>query len=341
MLKRKDGRWQEAITTTQNGETTRKYFYGKTKAEVAKKMAAYQQKQEAGRTFATVADEWDTYHSELVTYNAHVAYKAPYRMAVDRFGDMPIREITPPQIQQYIKQIAAKGYARRTVAGHLTLLNMIFDFGVVSGDLLTNPTASVAIPRGLKTTPRTVPDNSDIQKIKDNLHLPFGLFAYLLLYTGLRRGEALALTYEDIDRVAGVIHVNKAVYFDVNQPAVKDTKTKAGTRTVPLLAPLETALPRKGRGPIFCTTEGKLLTQTVFRRRWAAYQKATGIHATPHQLRHLYATILFEAGIEDKTTQEIMGHSSIATTRAIYTHIREQKLAETTDRLNSYFGQNI
>ena len=341
MVKRKDGRWQETITITKDGETIKKYFYGKTKAEVAKKMAAYQQKQEAGRTFATVADEWDTYHSEIVTHNAHVVYNVPYRMAVDRFGDTPIREITPPQIQQYIKQIAAKGYARRTVAGHLTLLNMIFDFGVVSGDLLTNPTASVAIPRGLKTTPRTVPDNSDIQKIKDSLHLPFGLFAYLLLYTGLRRGEALALTYEDIDRAAGVIHVNKAVYFDVNQPALKDTKTKAGTRTVPLLAPLEAALPCNEHGPIFCTTDGKLLTQTVFRRRWVAYQKATGIQSTPHQLRHLYATILFEAGVEDKTTQEIMGHSSIATTRAIYTHIREQKLTETTNKLNSYFRANV
>lgn len=53
MVKRKDGRWQETLTVTENGKTLRKYFYGKTKAEVAKKMAAHQQKQEAGRTFAT------------------------------------------------------------------------------------------------------------------------------------------------------------------------------------------------------------------------------------------------------------------------------------------------
>lgn len=341
MFKRKNGIWQETLTVEVGGKKIRKYFYGSTKAEVIRKTAAFRIEKEHGRKFATVADDWDTEHREQVTHNGHAMYAAPYRMALEQFGDSYIGDITPQALQQYIKQIAARGYARRTVAAHLTLLHLIFEFAIISGDIQINPSTSVTIPRGLKTTHRDVPDEADIQKIKAGLNLPFGLFAYLLLYTGLRRGEALALNYEDIDRAAGVIRINKAVYFDVNQPALKETKTKAGTRTVPLLAPLAAALPPDGRGPIFSMEGGKLLTQTVFRRRWATYQKASGIQSTPHQLRHLYATILFEAGIEDKTAQEIMGHSSIATTRAIYTHIREAKLAEAAAKLDGYFSSKV
>ena len=61
---------------------------------------------------------------------------------------------------------------------------------------------------------------------------------------------------------------------------------------------------------------------------------------TPHQLRHAFATILFDAGIDVKDAQEILGHASIQVTRDIYTHIRQQRREDTADRLNAFLQRD-
>ena len=63
--------------------------------------------------------------------------------------------------------------------------------------------------------------------------------------------------------------------------------------------------------------------------------KATEMQITPHQLRHAYATILYEAGIKDKDAQDLLGHANIQTTRDIYTHITNNRRAETAALLNA------
>ena len=62
---------------------------------------------------------------------------------------------------------------------------------------------------------------------------------------------------------------------------------------------------------------------------------ATGVNATPHQLRHAYATILFDAGLDDKDAQELLGHANISTTRDIYTHITQKRREKTAAILNA------
>ena len=85
---------------------------------------------------------------------------------------------------------------------------------------------------------------------------------------------------------------------------------------------------------LFPNADGELLTETQFQRQWELYQKESGVTVTPHQLRHAYATILFEAGIEDKDAQELLGHANISTTREIYTHITNKRRKETAKKLN-------
>lgn len=260
-------------------------------------------------------------------------------MAIEAFGRRRINSITPPEINRYIQQIAAQGYAQRTVKAHLALLHMVFQFAILQGHLLQNPADHIPVPKGLKVSRRGLPEEDDVQKIQNGLTHPFGLFAYLLLYTGLRRGEALALRFEDIDRPAKMIHVSRSVYFDVNTPVLKETKTAAGTLPVPLLSPLAKALPNRRKGFVFASPTGDPLSQTMFRRRWDAYKKAVGLTATPHQLRHLYATMLAEAGLDEWETKEIIGHASISTTRNIYTHLREERLAQAARKMDGYFEQ--
>ena len=329
MTKRKDGLWQESVVI--NGK--RKYFYGRTKAEVMRKMSEYKETSGRGRLFREVADDWDTEHETEVSWNAHRAYRVPYATCLEWFGDMPIRNVTAQDIDALIKKVSAQGFAKRTVKGYLSVISLIFQYGMRHGDCDQNPSTAVAVPSRLKVTHRTVPDEGDIERIKQSVDLPFGPFAYLLLYTGLRRGEALGLKYEDINFSDRTISITRSVYWEGNKPIIKDTKTAAGTRTIILLDALAEKLDQHGHGFVFGGDAP--LTNQAFKSRWGKYVRESGVTATPHQLRHLFATILYECNIDEKVAQELMGHSSISTTRNIYTHIRLAKLNETRDILNA------
>lgn len=167
------------------------------------------------------------------------------------------------------------------------------------------------------------------------------MLPYLILYTGLRKGEALALTYEDIDFTNNVIHITKSVYHESTSPKIKSPKTAAGVRTVPILAPLIDKLPAKGKGYVFSTDGGKTpLKHDEYNTMWETYSAKTGITCTAHQLRHSYATMLFECGIDVKDAQDLLGHSTAAMTQDIYTHIRETHRQQTAQRLNEKLSKN-
>ena len=154
-----------------------------------------------------------------------------------------------------------------------------------------------------------------------------------------------------------MIHVERAVYFAGNTPQIKEPKTEAGKRSVVLLDALRDVLPEPGTGYIFGGE--KPLTKIQVRKRWLNWCRDAGLATgtttqregkngrayesttweadiTPHQLRHAFATILFDAGIDVKDAQEILGHASIQVTRDIYTHIRQQRREDTADRLNAF-----
>lgn len=327
MTKRKDGTWQESITV--NGK--RKYFYGKTKAEVLRKISSYKETGANGLLFSEVADMWDTEHREEVSYNAHRAYSMPYKTAVEKFGNTPIKKITAQEINVYIKRLSAQGFAKRTVKSYLSLLSLVFTFGLKNGYCDNNPASAISVPSNLKTTKRTLPAFDDVETVKKSVSCHFGLFAFFLLYTGCRRGEALALRYEDIDFKNKTISINKSLYWESNKPIIKEPKTAAGTRTIVLLDALAEKLP-KGKGYVFGGETP--MTQTAFKYHWKKYTEESGIEFTPHQLRHLFATILYECNIDEKVAQTLMGHSSIRVTKDVYTHIREQQIQKAAEALN-------
>lgn len=323
---RKDGRYQASYADASGG---RKYLYDRDAEKLYGKLQDAQKPKI--KTFKDVAEEWQEHHAAIVSFNASSIYKAPIKQLVGLWGDLPAEAITPAMIQSLLNSMAKQGYARRTVQVRLNALNQIFDRTIVDGVIQINPCAGVRMPMGLKTEKRELPDECEIDMVKGCCNLPFGLFAFFMLYSGLRRGELLALKWEDIDFKNKVINVNRAMYWEVNQPIIKETKTAAGQRTVPLLQPLDDKLAKRGKGYIF-----GLPTQTVFRRKWAKYQHDAWITLTPHQLRHAFATICFEAGLDDKDAQQILGHSSIQVTKDIYTHIREQRRQQSADKLNSF-----
>jgi site-specific recombinase XerD len=84
---------------------------------------------------------------------------------------------------------------------------------------------------------------------------------------------------------------------------------------------------------LFQNNKGELIDNSQFTRQWNKYKELAGIDCTPHQLRHSYATILFDAGVDVKTAQAWLGHADINTTLAIYTHLSEQKQKEAKEKL--------
>lgn len=364
MYQRKtDGRWAEAIPL---GNGKNKVLYGKTKAELKKKIIAYRAEKEDGYTVEQALEEWRKTKENSVSYKTLEGYEAPIKRINSYIGDRLLKDVTPAQIQAMIRDIAAKGYKRTTVQRPLDILRMMFDYYITQPNSLIsfNPCTAVRLPTGLKQERRNLISREDAERVKNGLNADFGLFAYFLMYSGLRKGEALALRWEDIHD--GLIHVSKSVSWQPNKPVIKKPKTEAGNRTVPLLKALEEALPKRKRGYVFSLDGGKSpLTQIQFRHRWEAYCKEAGLsdiikkehinpnnkhkyvsttyvpRITPHQLRHEFVTLCFDAGLDEQDTQVIVGHASASTTREVYNHIKESRKTLSAAKLDNFISNNI
>ena len=332
MKRRTDGRYTKSITV--NGK--RVFFYGKTKAEVERKIYDYNHKPSV--TLQKALQSFLAYKEGQVSYKTFEGYQAPLKRIVSEFGNDPVEEITPGMIQAFINELAGQGYGVSAVSRHKVILNMFFDWYITQDDskLKYNPCSSVRVPSALTYSPRDLADRSDIQKVQASLGIPFSLFAYALLYTGLRPGELLALTDKDIKD--GQILVNKSLSYHSNKPFINPPKTKSGIRSVAILKPLADALP-KFKGYLFSADGGKSpLSQTEYRHRWKAYKKAAGLSEdfSPYLLRHEFASICHDAGLSAKDTQALMGHADIQTTLGIYTHIEKNRQNRSIDKLNKF-----
>lgn len=184
----------------------------------------------------------------------------------------------------------------------------------------------------MKTKGRTLPSD-DILRIIDQTEW---LLPFFLLYSGLRRGEVVALTYGDIDRENKLIRVNKAAGYADNIPFLKAPKSQAGNRNVILIDKLAARIPD---GPpdnlIFPGKNGEMFHSKAFYDAWYNWEAEMGIKVTPHQLRHGFATLLLEAGLDTKDAQEQLGHSSEAMTKDIYEHIRDSRRKISAEKLNA------
>lgn len=340
LKRRADGRYVKNVIDPKTGK--RKSLYGKTERELNRNLLAFYERLEHGRSFADVADDWWDDTEPRLSPNTIHGYDVAMRRAVEAFGEFPIGDITTRDIQQFIKMFAGHGaaqFARKTVSNQLLIIRQIFAWAVDEGEIDTNPATAVKLPKGLKSGKRTAASAEDEDIIKQTPDL--WLLPYFILYTGLRKGEALALTGADIDLENRTIKVTKSVYFDSNIPYIKEPKTEAGTRTVPILAPLLPYMPKDLKEDEYLFPSSKSpkqpMARSLYMIRMGQYHKATGTTFGVHQLRHSYASILYECGIDPKTAQALLGHADIETTLGIYTdfsHAADENRMRAAEKLD-------
>lgn len=326
----------EAIRTI---DGKRVAFRGKTDAEVERKMIAFRELKQRGKLFADVVEEWRELHDKEVSFATMRAYTAPTKAVVARHKGLYAKELTAKDIKEHLNELAAADYSIKTIKKYYTIYRSALQYAAEMGYVDNNVAVNVSMPKfAKKAVVRDPATESEEQAIRDNVDL--WLLPYFLLMTGLRKGEALALTYGDIDRERKVIHVTKNLAYKYNTPYIKEPKTAAGVRDVPLLDELAKHLPQ-GKASDFIFSVGddnRPMSMMVFQRRWAAFQKATGINCTAHQLRHSFATMLYDADVDVKQAQDILGHTTEAMTRDVYTKISERKRRSAADNLNAFLA---
>ncbi len=337
MKQRKDGRYRKSIKL----DNKIIYFYSSEKTERAaakdidRQILQYNIEKETGKSFSFVLEEWKAKKMDelpITTWNK--SYKA-YSDVLSDYFNQPIKDISPGDIDRLYKILEAKGYSHKTISMYKSVLNQIFSLALIKGYVSSNFILSVPLPKGLPKTKRKIPKDEELKTVTGHWK-GFELLPYFLLYSGLRISEALALTDKDIDFDNKTITVNKKIVHDSNKPIlIHETKTEAGTREVILLDRLADKIP-SFKGLLFHNDNGDYYTKKQLQAKWDDWRNRHKTTITAHQLRHAFATMLFEAGIEVKDAQDLMGHSDIKTTYDIYTDIRQKRREETKNKLNNF-----
>lgn len=333
----------EAIRTI-NGK--RVAFRGKTCREVEQKMMAYKEEAELGRTVEQVAQEWLDHRENAVSIGTITGYEACVKRIVGYIGKERIAQVKPIHCQRILEQLAQQGFKAGTLKLYKSVLLQMFRYAVIQGDIDISPATEIELPRGLPQKKREALTTEQIKQVTECRNGDWWLLGLALLWTGCRRGELMALRYEDIDRKNGVIHINKKINYSLAGQYGKlehHTKTEAGMRDIPLFSPLADALPRDRIGLIFHDGNGNHLSAWAVNAAWRKYIEDAGLpeHITPHYFRHTFATICYNAEVDPKQAAAILGHSNERITMELYTHLSAEKKAAAAVKIEEYAAKSI
>lgn len=345
--RRPDGLYETSRTV--NGKRIK--FRGRTCQEVDRKILEFNTQQKRGRKVPVIVDEWYRSIEKDVAYSTYKTYGFSAERIKAAFCGYAA-DVRPLDIKRYIAQFEQKGYAKSTVGVETAVLRLVFSYAVVAGDIDISPAAEVKYSKNLPVKKRFSLTEEQEAKVEACRTGDGWMLGLMLLYTGCRRGELLALNWQDIDREAGVIHITKKLnYAFGNTPKLEDRlKSDNGRRDIPLLQPLADALPRNRIGPIFTGADGKYLTACQLNRLWKNYCKDAGLTewdydekgkaievcaVTPHCFRHSYATICCEAGVDPKSAASFLGDTE-GVAQAVYTHVRATHCMTSAEKINAY-----
>ncbi len=350
-----------------DGSYIRKVVYAKTKKELERKVTEITQQIQSGIavwensiSFAELADIWMNQYNPTATQRWTHNYNGILKNhLIPALGQLKIRDLRQIHLQTIISKLAKQGYASHTMKQIKQTAVRIMKVAVESDLIMRNPFTGVVVPFK-EPTARQPLSEEQIALVRDNWRgHRFGHVAMIMLYAGLRRGECLALTWEDIDLDKRVIRVNKSLEYFQNHNRIKAPKTKSGIREVPIPDILMAVLIeiKKPHGCVCTSVKGVQMTESAYQRAWDSYMSYLNECAggkmgsgkkqpvwvmeifTAHQLRHTYASMLFDAGVDVKSAQKFLGHTDIEVTLSVYTHLSKFKEDAAIDALNAHLNK--
>jgi integrase len=249
-----------------------------------------------------------------------------------------------------VVELRRKGLAESTIRSAYTILRAILDTAVRDGALGSNPAAAVRRPRvTIKEASHLTPVQvaALLQAARGTRYAP--LFT-LLVHTGLRRGEALALRWSDVDLERHLLRIRGTLSRVDGTLTVTEPKTAKSKRFVPISAPAEHLLravqagqdAERGRagsawretGFVFTTELGEPCDpRNALRALYVAGARAGLPGVRLHTLRHTAASVMLTQGVPLKVVSDLLGHSSIAITGDVYGHVSPDVSAEPMDLL--------
>jgi integrase len=366
-----DGRVRVRVYTgIKDGKKTYKSVYGKTQKEADIKAEELKVSLRKGidisasnDSFKVWAEYWLTSKRYEVSTDRYSTLQSRSAVWVDALKNTQISQIKPFELQTILFSIAAKNpytnepMAKKTIRGYVQVITAIFDFAIDNRVIDYNPATKLKIPQAATATvQRRALTEQERQRVMEFEHRAKPS-AMLMMLSGLRRGEATALQWNDIDFINNKISVTKSYNFkskDFKTP--KNRKSRVVSVPQILIDYLKT-LPKVS--PFVLTNaRGGMMTEDSWKRLYQSYMLDMNIeygfggsinkHAnnidvpmviatfTPHELRHTFCTIMFEAGIDALTAKEQLGHSDIKTTLSIYTHLSAQHKELQVNKLDDF-----
>lgn len=262
---------------------------------------------------------------EKRSYNTVREYRSIVKNFLDYVKKAP-DEITLDDIEKYREYMAIeKKYSKQTIYLSMKALQVFFKFaGREELARLKAPRRSRKLPSYLNENEMRLVLQASRENLRDRCIL------LVLAYSGIRVSELCSLRVEDIDFLDNVIHV-KSGKGDKDRMVVVDSS---------VMDALKEYLKLEGRkdGYVFISRKRTRITPTHVERIVRYYAKKAGINkrVTPHVIRHTFATALLRNGADIRFIQQILGHSSVATTQ-IYTHVNDEALKEVYEKTKPHY----
>lgn len=287
-------------------------------------------------------------------------YRSISRVSESYFKDRALQKITSRDIQMYLYYLKTdykshKGtkLSPKSIRHQYSFLHSLFSFALKQEFITVNPMLNVDCPKLPKKKVDALTEEqaeqffSAIQKCP----LDFRCMLYLMVTTGVRRGELLGLQWQDIDFDSLTIDIKRNVTYTSAKGTIVDTpKTECSIRTIPLISSVANLLKEyqeemfisfKAKDFVFPSEKGKSIPRdpNSVTSKVKNFMKANDLpDLSPHDLRHSCATLLLNSGADIKSVQNILGHTDASTTLNFYVRSDLQNMKKATNKLEQAFA---